>query len=163
MPIAVQQLGLLAEIAATYSGFIAVFVIFAGQDGRFTESDKHFIQAMVLNCAFIVTFALLPRVLIISLPEQTVFNSVAVFAACVGAVMAMIIARDQMSMPEEEAEKVHVFWHCVGWALGISAFSSILVGLIYPQHIVVLYIAGLSFVLLNAIWCFIAIVFRKFF
>jgi len=44
---AFDQLDLVAEIAAALLGFIAVFLALSKSDGRFSESDRHFIQALV--------------------------------------------------------------------------------------------------------------------
>jgi hypothetical protein len=40
---AFDQLNLVAEIAAALIGFIAVFLALSKTDGRFSESDRHFI------------------------------------------------------------------------------------------------------------------------
>ena len=43
-----ELLGLIAEIAATLLGFIAVFLALSNEEGRFSAADRHFIQAIVL-------------------------------------------------------------------------------------------------------------------
>ena len=60
---AFDQLALIAEISATFLGFIAVFLIFSDKDGRFHESDKHFVQALVLAAAYSIILALTPGAL----------------------------------------------------------------------------------------------------
>ena len=157
------QLGLLAELAIALLGFIAVFTIFARQDGKFAASDKHFIQAMVLNCAGIAVLAVLPRVL------WNLVEPDRVWAYCVGAglifgmAITFHIARDQIKMPKEEAKKVHFMWHMVGWSVGAGAFLF----LVSPYLGFTSYLAGftgaVSLLFVNAMWCFVAIVFRRFF
>ena len=49
-----DQLDLVAEIAAALLGFIAIFLALSKKDGRFTESDRHFIQAFVFSASIAI-------------------------------------------------------------------------------------------------------------
>ncbi|MGR8949380.1 MAG: hypothetical protein ACU84Q_15150 [Gammaproteobacteria bacterium] len=158
-----EQLGLLAELAIALLGFIAVFSIFARQDGKFAASDKHFIQAMVLNCAGIGVFAVLPRVLWNFMEPERVWEFCVGTAVIFGAGITFHIARDQMNMPKEEAEKVHFMWHVIAWSIGAGAFLFLISPYFGVTSFLAAFIGGVSLLFINAMWCFVAIVFRRFF
>ena len=160
---ALAQLGLLAELAIALLGFIAVFTIFARQDGKFAASDKHFIQAMVLNCAGISVLAVLPRALSHIVEAEEIWRICVATGLVLGSVIATQIARDQMRMPKEEAEKVHFIWHLVGWTLGTGAFLFLFSAYFGWTSFLGAFMAAMSLLFFNAMWCFVAIVFRKFF
>ena len=55
---AFDQLALIAEIAVALLGFLAVFIALSNKEGRFAESDRHFIQALVLCAALTIILSL---------------------------------------------------------------------------------------------------------
>lgn len=157
------HLGLIAEIAATYLGFIAVFIVFSRDDGRFADSDKHFIQGLVITSTAVIAFALMPRVLVQFFPEPDTWSLSLNVVMVLGTLMTIFQAWSQFMMAEEEAKKVHWSWHAPGWVLaliGVALFSTGYIDLVAKSGA---YIAGLTCILAVSVWCFIAIVFRKFF
>jgi hypothetical protein len=156
------QLGLLATIAATYSGFIAVFIAFT-KDGRFESADGHFVQAMVLGTIGVMVMALTPPVLSMMMPLERMWFVMAIFAI-VGGVPSMIYQGMQQSrLSKVEASKVPMGWHVPGWALGFLALAAFGAALVLPEMRPGLYVAGVTLMLTVSIWCFIAVVFRRFF
>lgn len=155
------QLGLLATIAATYSGFIAVFIAFT-KDGRFESADGHFVQAMVLGTIGVIVMSLTPPVLSLMMPPDQVWLVVTVFAI-VGGVPSAAYQGWQQSRLTAEEKKIPLAWHTPGWALGFLAVAAFVAALIYPGIRAGLYVAGVTLMLSVAIWCFIAVVFRRFF
>jgi hypothetical protein len=80
-----------------------------------------------------------------------------------GIFLSVYIARDQLQMPKNEAQTVNVWWHIGGWSWGGAAgafIAAAYLGLITP---VAGYVGAASMVLINALFCFVAIVFRRFF
>ena len=67
-----DQLNLVAEIAVALLGFIAVFLALSKPDGRFADSDWHFIQAKVMNGALAIVLALSPRTFALFVGDTTV-------------------------------------------------------------------------------------------
>ena len=155
------QLGLLATIGATYSGFIAVFIAFT-KDGRFEVSDAHFVQAMVLGTIGVMVMALTPPVLSMMMPADRMWFTVTVFAI-VGGVPSMLYQAWQQTKLTKEEAKVPVGWHAPGWALGFMALAAFVAAYLYPDIRAGLYVAGVTLMLTVSIWCFIAVVFRRFF
>jgi hypothetical protein len=157
-----QQLGLLASIAATYSGFIAVFIAFIGKDGRFAISDGHFVQAMVLSTIGVIVLALTPPALALIAPQQT-WLYVTLFAIIAGIPSALFQAWQQVREARDPSQKIAPVWHVPSWVLGIASFACYIAGMMNEAARAGYYVAGVSMILGIAIWSFIAIVFRKFF
>lgn len=156
------QLGLLATIAATYSGFIAVFIAFT-KDGRFEASDAHFVQAMVLGTIGVMIMALTPPVLSMMMPMEQMWFAVTIFAMVGGIPSMLYQAWQQTRLTKEDEKKVPDGWHAPGWALGFLALAAFVAAFFYPNIRSGLYVAGVTLMLTVSIWCFIAVVFRRFF
>ena len=157
------QLGLLATIAATYSGFIAVFIAFVGKDGRFLSSDGHFVQAMVLSTMGVVVLSLAPPVLFLLEKPETVWWQVTLFAVVVGAPAGVFQTWQQVKEARDKTQRIAPFWHVPGWLLGLGSFASFVAALMQPELRPGFYVAGVTMALGVAIWCFIAVTFRRFF
>jgi hypothetical protein len=156
------QLGLLATIAATYSGFIAVFIAFT-KDGRFEGADRHFVQAMVLGTIGVIVMSLTPPVLSLMMPAQTMWLVVTAFAIAGGVPSMIYQAWHQSRLARHELSQIPIGWHAPGWALGFLALAAFAAGLVYPQVQAGFYVAGVTLMLATSIWCFVAVVFRRFF
>ncbi len=156
------QLGLLATIAATYSGFIAVFIAFT-KEGRFELADGHFVQAMVLGTIGVMVMALTPPVLSMIVPAPRMWFLVTAFALIGGLPSVLYQAWHQSRLSKAEAARIPVAWHAPGWALGFLALAAFIAAMILPDVRAGLYVAGVTLMLTVSIWCFIAVTFRRFF
>jgi len=156
------QLGLLATVAATYSGFIAVFIAFT-KDGRFESADAHFIQAMVLGTIGVMVMALAPPVLSMMMPLERMWFVMSIFAILGGVPSMAYQAAQQSRLSKQDNSKIPMGWHVPGWALGFLALAAFGAALFLPQIRPGLYVAGVTLMLTVSIWCFIAVVFRRFF
>lgn len=58
-----DELALIAELGAAYAGFLAIFLIFARREGRFSPADSLAIRSMILGSFSAVFIALFPIVL----------------------------------------------------------------------------------------------------
>jgi len=156
------QLGLLATIAATYSGFIAVFLAFT-KEGRFELADGHFVQAMVLGTIGVIVMSLTPPVLSMMMAMPDMWQVVTVFAVVGGGPSVIYQAWQQSRLSKEESAKIPMGWHAPGWGLGFLALAAFIAAMFYPNIRPGLYVAGVTLMLATSIWCFIAVVFRRFF
>ena len=160
---AYHQLGLLAEVAAAFLGFIAIFIMFSRDDGRFAESDKHFVQGLVVTATSVIILCLLPRVLSLFFPEAAVWEICVFVVVVLGPIIAAYQAWDQFIMPHEEAIKVHWGWHVPGWTLTVFSFLFLIAAALGLLAADGGYMVAMTLLLSVTLWCFIAIVFRKFF
>ena len=157
-----DQLDVIAEISATLLGFVAVFLALSNNHGRFEESDRHFVQALVLNSAYCIVLGLAPRALS-AIFEDSFWMISLCLAAAGGALISTIMAWTQIRMATEETSKVHFLWHVPPWGFGTIATALIVSGFIYPVHASALYVNAATVLVGVAVWCFIAVVFRRFF
>lgn len=160
---AIEQLGVNAEISAVFAGFIAVFVAFVGRDGRFAAADAHFVQAMVLANMYTIALALLVPVLSLLIQEEQAWYVSTLAAVAVALPIGAYQTWAQFKMPGDERQKISLWWHVPGWALAGATALCYVAALIPLGPTVGLFVAGNTLSLAIAIWCFVAIVFRKFF
>ncbi len=158
-----DQLNLVAEIAAALLGFIAIFIALSRSDGRFAESDRHFIQAMVTSAALAIVLALAPRTLALFLAEAQAWRIAAMVGIGFGGLAMLLQARQQFRMSRDEAVKIHWLWHAVAWLLAATAAVLLILALIDAGRTSAYFVTGLSVMVLLSLTVFIAVVFRRFF
>ena len=156
------QLGLLATIAATYSGFIAVFIAFT-KDGRFEAADGHFVQALVLGTIGVIVMSLTPPVLSLMMAPDQMWFMMSVVGIAGGVPSMLYQAWHQSRLSKAEAARIPVGWHAPGWALGFLALGAFAAALVQEEMRPAFFVAGVTLMLATSIWCFIAVVFRRFF
>jgi len=158
-----EQLGLIAEISATLLGFIAVFLALSKEDGKFSESDRHFVQAQVLCCTYAIVFGLVPGALARIFSEQQAWELALYGAIACAIVVTVLMAWEQARMSWEESRAVHWLWHVPPWTMGVIALLMLFFAYTNRSEIASYYVVGLSLMIGISVWCFIAIVFRRFF
>ena len=117
---AFDQLDLVAEISATLLGFIAVFLALSRGDGKFSASDRHFIQALVLRSVLAIVLALAPRSISLFIVGDAIWDTALILGIVLGFFTMFLMAWHPLHMPREEAAKVHWFWHAGAWAFGTA-------------------------------------------
>jgi hypothetical protein len=101
-----DELTLIAELGAAYAGFLAIFLIFARREGRFSPSDGVAIRSMILGSFSIVFIALVPLALgAIGVVEETAWRS----SSCFGLIVSLAIGANigfsiRRLSPEERTE-----------------------------------------------------------
>ena len=158
-----EQLGLIAEISATLLGFIAVFLALSKEDGKFSESDRHFIQAQVLCSTYAIVFGLVPGALARIVSEPRAWELALYAALACAIVVTVLMAWEQSRMSWEESRSVHWLWHVPPWTMGVVAMGMLILAYLNRAEIASYYVVGLSLMIGISVWCFIAIVFRRFF
>ncbi len=160
---AFDQLDLVAEIAAALLGFIAVFLALSKSDGRFSESDRHFIQALVLSSALAIVLSLAPRSFSLFAADATAWYTASILAITLGSLTMLLQVRQQLRMSRDEAAQIHWAWHILAWALGISVAILFTLALLRSANTVAYYVAGVSLLIPLCLCVFIGVVFRRFF
>ena len=160
---AFDQLNLVAEISAALIGFIAVFLALSKSDGRFAESDRHFIQALVITSALAIVYALVPRSISLFADTESVWRMASIVAVTLGSVAMFMQARQQLYMSRGEAAKIHWLWHFVAWALSICIAILFVLALLDSTNTIAYYVSGVSLMIPLSLWVFIGVVFRGFF
>lgn len=154
---------MVAEIAAALLGFIAVFLALSGKDGRFAESDRHFIQALVTTAALAIILSLAPRSISLFTDGANVWYAATILAITVGSINMLLQARQQLRMSGDEAAQIHWVWHWVAWAIAVSGGILWILALLDSANITAYYVGGVSLMIPLCLWVFIGVVFRRFF
>ena len=158
-----DQLGLVAEIAAALLGFIAIFLALSKTDGRFAESDRHFIQALVLSSSLAIVLAIAPRAISLFGHYDSVWFAASTLAIFLGAFAMFMQIRLQLQMTREEAAQIHWLWHVGAWALAVASASMFVLALYDSSQVTAYYVTGVSLLVPLCLWVFIGVVFRRFF
>jgi hypothetical protein len=160
---AYDQLDLVAEISAALLGFIAVFLVLSRSDGRFAQSDRHFIQAFVTSASIAVVLSIMPRALGMLVTGDDVWMIASVTAIVLGSPALVLQARQQIRMSRDEAAQIHAIWHVVAWALGIASSVLFILAIASEAQTTAYYVSAVSTLVPLSLWVFIGVVFRRFF
>lgn len=160
---AFDQLDLVAEIAAALLGFVAIFLALSKTDGRFSESDRHFVQALVTTSALAIILSLAPRSFSLFTSDEKAWYAATILAITMGSLNILMAARQQLRMSRDQAAQIHWVWHWLAWTLGVSAGTLWGLALFDSANIAAYYVGGVSLMIPLCLWVFIGVVFRRFF
>lgn len=160
---AFDQLALTAEVSVTLLGFIAVFLVLSNEEGRFAESDRHFIQALVISSSVVIFSAFVPRGLSFFFLGEVLWMTSLIVMVVVGTVAMAFQGWIQLKMSPEEAAHIHWGWHAIAWGLGLIASAMIVIGLLGYADKVGMFVGATTVIAILALWSFVSVVFRKFF
>lgn len=159
-----DELILIAELGAAYAGFLAIFLIFARKEGRFSPADSLRIRTILISSFQVIFGALLPLVIaLFQLPETLVWRVLSGVGLATGLLTAVHIGSIQLQLSHEEKEAVGLVHSYIAWGL------SVIVGGLYVANVfgfwggpsAGLYIAGLVCVLGIATSNFVTIAFKR--
>lgn len=122
---ATDELTLIAELGVAFAGFLAIFLIFARREGRFSPPDSLRVRSILISSLFAMFFALLPLVLALyGIRPITIWRIASATSLLVGAPAGLEIARRQLAMSAEERAAVGTIHTVVAW--GLFALAAIL-------------------------------------
>ena len=115
---ATDQLSLIAELGTGFAGFIAIFLIFARSEGRFSPADSLRIR-VIISASFVAIFmALLPLLLALSeLGISDVWRVSSLVFLGIGVSMNVATGRTQLSLAPEERAEVGLANNVFTWTL----------------------------------------------
>jgi hypothetical protein len=115
---ATDELALFAELGAAFAGFIAIFLIFARREGRFSPADSLRIRSIILASFSAVFISLVPLVL-----HHAGFSGVALWrvastVALIGGLLAGgVVARKHVTLAPTDRANVGVLHSVITWGL----------------------------------------------
>lgn len=159
-----EELILTAELGVAFAGFLAIFLIFARREGRFSPSDSLRVRSIVVSSFSAVFLALLPLAInLFGMREVPLWRTSSVVALAVGAFASIHIGLRQLALTPEERAAVGFVHSKVAWGLvfviGALLISNI-VGL-FGGPSAALYIAALVCSLGIATSNFVTIAFQR--
>ena len=122
-----DELSLIAELGAAYAGFLAIFLIFARREGRFSPSDGLAIRSMILGSFGTIFIALVPLALgTLDWVEANVWRASGAFGLLMSVFIAGNVGLSQRRLAPEERAKLGRL-PIAAWALSaliVSLFLS---------------------------------------
>lgn len=116
------ELALIAELGVGYAGFVAIFLIFARRDDRFSPADSLRVRSIIASSFQTVFYALLPLALsLYGLTEPQLWRVASLPAIATGALVGLHIARVHLSLTPEDRLEVGIIHSWIAW--GLSAAS----------------------------------------
>ena len=125
MDSATELLSLIAELGLGFAGFLAIFLIFARREGRFSPADGLRVRG-IISASFLAIFgALLPLLLAqLELGEATVWRASSVVFLLVGGLATGAIGRRQLALSPDERAAVGFLNNVITW--GITSLALVL-------------------------------------
>ena len=121
---ATEQLSLIAELGVGFTGFVAIFLIFARREGRFSPVDSIRVRVMIASSLIAVFMALLPLLLALTeLSPTAIWRSSSLAFLAVVLSMGAMIARVQLALPPDDQAPGSPTNKIIGWGLATLAGS----------------------------------------
>ena len=118
-----EQLSLIAELGIGFAGFLAIFLIFARSEGRFSPADSVRVRAIIQSSFLVVFMALLPLLIMLSDVEAATLwraSSLVYFAASVAGAVA--VGRQQFALAPSDRVEVGRLNNFIAWGLSLLQF-----------------------------------------
>ena len=159
-----NELALFAELGAAFAGFVAIFLIFARREGRFSPADSLRIESIILASFSSVFFSLVPLVLgSAGVSNTALWRASSLIALAVGLVTGGLVAVKQVRLSPEDQAEVSLEHSVITWgffAIAAVLFSANAFGWIVEPSAWP-YLASLFCVLGIAAMNFVSIAFRR--
>ncbi len=115
---AADALSLFAELGAAFAGFIAIFLIFARREGRFSPADSLRIRSIILASFSAVFLALVPLILQqAGLSGDVLWRTTSAIALVGGSLAGVLVARKHASLVPADRADVGALHSVVTWGL----------------------------------------------
>jgi hypothetical protein len=126
-----EELALIAELGVAFAGFLAVFLIFARREGRFSPADSLRVRSIIVSSLSAVFLALLPLALnLYGLEGLSLWRVASILALAVGTATSLHVGIKQYKLPPEERVTVGFVHSNSAWGLvfvaGLLLTSNIL-------------------------------------
>ena len=113
-----DELILLAELGAAFAGFLAIFLIFARREGRFSPTDSLAVRSMILGSFMTLFLALAPLVLAgLSIDHSTVWRVAGALGLLVVVLVAVNMARAHRRIPHDARTDLKTGLVITAWTL----------------------------------------------
>ena len=115
---ATDQLALIAQLGIGFAGFVAIFLIFARRDGKFSPPDSLRVRTIILASFTSIFLALLPLLLSLTeLNEATVWRASSLVYLAVVVPSTVIVGRIQLALRPEDRAELGLSNNVTSWVL----------------------------------------------
>jgi len=113
-----DELTLIAELGAAYAGFLAIFLIFARREGRFSPSDGLAVRSMILGSFSTIFIALVPLALgTFDIVEENLWRVSSSFALFVSFLVGANMGLASRRLSTEDRAELGFRAPMMAWAL----------------------------------------------
>jgi hypothetical protein len=120
---ATEPLSLIAELGLGFAGFLAVFLIFARREGRFSPADSVRVRAIIQSSFITIFMALLPLLATLSeLETVALWRLSSLVHLAVSAVGGVVVGRRQLALAPGDRVEVGLLNNLVAWGLTLLHF-----------------------------------------
>jgi uncharacterized membrane protein len=122
---ATEQLSLIAELGVAFVGFLAIFIIFARREGRFSPADS--LRVLVIfQTGFVCIFmALLPLLIALSeIESATVWRASSFVYLAANFFCIVAVGRRQLALAASDRAEVGTYNNLIAW--GLTLLSNLL-------------------------------------
>jgi len=118
-----EELILIAELGAAFAGFLAIFLIFARREGRFSPADSLRVRSIIVSSLAAVFLALVPLGMnLYGLQGAILWRTASVVGLALGVGVSLHVGLRQYALPAEERAAVGFVHSNVAWGLVIVSF-----------------------------------------
>lgn len=119
------ELALIAELGVGFAGFVAIFLIFARRDGRFSPADSLRVRSIIISSFQAVFSALVPLALsLYGVAGSDLWRLASLVAVAAGMPVAIHIARFHFLLAPTDRAEVGFAHSIIAW--GLSALVATL-------------------------------------
>lgn len=119
-----DHLSLIAELGIAFAGFVAIFLIFARRDGRFSAADSLRVRSIILSSLGVVFIVLAPLLLhSYGLREVLLWRTASTIGLAVGLPTGLNVGARQLRMSVADNAEVGAVHTFVSWGLFLLAFA----------------------------------------
>lgn len=116
--VAMEQLGIIAQLGAIYAGFLSIFLVFVRREGRFSPADSLWVRSIIYASFGVVFGALIPLAFSLFGFEGARLWRTASFIALAGAILsAGDVARYHIALSAKDREMVGFAHSMITWSL----------------------------------------------
>jgi hypothetical protein len=117
---ATEQLSLIAELGIGFAGFLAVFLIFARREGRFSPADSIRVRAIIQSSFIVIFMALLPLLVMLSEVETgTLWRASSLVYLAVSVAGGAVVGRSQIALTPGDRVEVGRLNNFIAWGLSL--------------------------------------------
>jgi hypothetical protein len=151
-----------SQLGATFAGFVAIFLIFVRQDGRFSPADALRIRALIYTSLLVVVVGLIPLALNFLVEASQLWRASGAAALAVGTPVIIDVARSHLAMKVEDRREIVMAHAVVTYGLAIAS-AALVAALALGFGDSGLYVLALLLTLISVAVTFLTLSFKNLF
>ena len=110
-----------AQLGATFVGFVAIFLIFVRKDGRFSPAEALRIRALIYTSLLVVLTSLIPVMMSFVVSEGALWQISAQLALLLGLISIADVVRAHLAMTKADRAELVLLHAVITYGLALAA------------------------------------------